>query len=358
MDKILLTTGGTGGHIFPALAVAEELRRRDPRAQLLFVGSEYGPEGRLCARAGIDFAGLPVRGFLGRGFRALGAAARMSVAVGKALALVRGFRPDAVAGFGGYAAFAPMLAARLSGVPSVLHEQNAVAGTSNRVLSRLARKVCISLPGTQGFPAEKCVLTGNPVRAAIAHVAKRREGATGRATRRLLVLGGSQGAHSLNALMPGLLSQLRTEGVEIRHQCGEKDLEATRAAYTAAGYAPDCVSAFIDDMAEAYAWADLALCRAGASTVAELCAAALPSVLVPFPAAIQDHQTRNAEVVAKAGAARLVQERDFGRTDMGALLGGLLCDADGLAAMGRAAESLARPDAAAAVADALEAVAR
>ena len=358
MDKILLTTGGTGGHIFPALAVAEEVRRRDPRAQLLFVGSEYGPEGRLSARAGIDFAGLPVRGFLGRGFRALGAAARMSVAVGKALALVRGFRPDAVAGFGGYAAFAPMLAARLSGVPALLHEQNAVAGTSNRVLARLAARVCVSLPGTQGFPAEKCVLTGNPVRAAIAQAAKLREGAAGRGTKRLLVLGGSQGAHSLNALMPRLLGRLRTEGVDIRHQCGEKDLEATRAAYAAAGYAPECVSTFIDDMAEAYAWADLALCRAGASTVAELCAAGLPSVLVPFPAAIHDHQTRNAEVVAGAGAGRLVQERDFARTDMGELLSGLLGDADGLAAMGRAAQTLARPDAAAAVADALEAVAR
>lgn len=356
MDKILLTTGGTGGHIFPALAVAEELRRCKPDARLLFVGSEYGPEAKLCARAGVDFAGLPVRGFLGRGFRALGAAARMGVAVGRALALVRGFGPDAVAGFGGYAAFAPMLAARMLGVPALLHEQNAVAGTSNRVLSRLARKVCISLPGTRGFPSEKCVLTGNPVRAAIARVAKQRQ--DGRGTRRLLVLGGSQGAHSLNALMPGLLARLRAEGVEIRHQSGEKDLAATRAAYANAGYAPECVGAFIDDMAEAYAWADLALCRAGASTVAELCAAGLPSVLVPFPAAIHDHQTRNAEVVAAAGAARMVQERDFARTDMGELLGGLLRDTDELGAMGLAARSLARPDAAGAVADALEAVAR
>ena len=358
MDKILLTTGGTGGHIFPALAVAEEVRRRNPEAKLLFVGSEYGPEAKFCARAGIDFAGLPVRGFLGRGFRAFGAAARMGVAVGRALSLVRRFRPDAVAGFGGYAAFAPMLAARLSGVPCLLHEQNAVAGTSNRLLSRLSAKVCISLPGTQGFPAEKCVLTGNPVRAAITQTAQLREGAVGRGTKRLLVLGGSQGAHSLNALMPGLLGRLRDEGVEIRHQCGEKDLDATRAAYAAAGYAPECVSAFIDDMAEAYAWADLALCRAGASTVAELCAAGLPSVLVPFPAAIHDHQTRNAEVVARAGAGRLVQERDFARTDMGELLSALLRDTDGLKQMGRAARNLARPDAAAAVADALAAVAR
>ena len=355
MDKVLLTTGGTGGHIFPALAVAEELRRRNPGARLLFVGSLHGPESRLCEAAGIPFAGLPVRGFLGRGARALGAAARMGVAAARAVGLVRAFRPDAVAGFGGYAAFAPMLAARLCGVPSLLHEQNAVAGTSNRLLSRLARKVCVSLPETQGFPAEKCILTGNPVRAAIADVAGRRESRRG--TRRLLVLGGSQGAHSLNTLLPGLLSRLRAAGVDIRHQCGERDLAATRAAYVQAGYAPDCVSAFIDDMGGVYAWADLALCRAGASTVAELCAAGLPSVLVPFPAAIHDHQTRNAEVVARAGAARLVQERDFASTDMGALLEQLLGDTATLDDMRRAALSLACPQAAAAVADALERVA-
>lgn len=358
MDKILLTTGGTGGHIFPALAVAEELRRRRPGTNLLFVGSLYGPEGRLCAQAGIPFAGLPVRGFLGRGVRALGAAARMSLAVGRAVALVRGFRPDAVAGFGGYAAFAPMLAGRLLGVPCLLHEQNAVAGTSNRLLARLARKVCVSLPDTQGFPPEKCVLTGNPVRAAIAGVAQRRGNESGRGTRRLLVLGGSQGAHSLNLLLPGLLERLRVENVEIRHQCGQRDLAATRAAYAEHGYAPACVSAFIDDMAEAYAWADLVLCRAGASTVAEVCAAGLPSVLVPFPAAIHDHQTRNAAVLARAGAALLVQERDFGNTDMGSLLGELLRDAARRDDMTRAALALACPGAAAAVADAVETLAR
>lgn len=356
MDKILLTTGGTGGHIFPALAVAEELRRRRPGTSLLFVGSRYGPEGRLCARAGIPFVGLPVRGLLGRGMRAFGAAARMGVAVGKAVTLVRDFQPGAVAGFGGYAAFAPMLAGRLLGVPCLLHEQNAVAGASNRLLARLARKVCVSLPDTQGFPPEKCVLTGNPVRAAIAGVAQAR--GSGRDTRRLLVLGGSQGAHSLNLLLPGLLERLRAAGVEIRHQCGERDLAATRAAYAEHGYAPSCVSAFIDDMAEAYAWADLALCRAGASTVAELCAAGLPSVLVPFPAAIHDHQTRNAAVLARAGAARLVPERDFGSTDMGSLLDELLRDAAGRDDMARAALALACPAAAAAVADTLEAVMR
>lgn len=167
MDKILLTTGGTGGHIFPALAVAEELLRRDPASRLLFVGSLYGPEERLARQAGIPFAGLPVRGFLGRGLKAVGAGARMSWAVLKALNIVRRFQPRAVAGFGGYAAFAPMLAARILGVPGILHEQNAVAGTSNQLLARLAQRVCLSLPGTEGFAPEKCVLTGNPVRRAV-----------------------------------------------------------------------------------------------------------------------------------------------------------------------------------------------
>ena len=218
MDSILLTTGGTGGHIFPALAVAEELRRRNPDVRLLFVGSQYGPEERLARLADVPFAGLPVRGFLGRGLRAVGAAGRMTLAVGKALKLVRRFDPQAVAGFGGYAAFAPMLAARLLGVPGLLHEQNAVAGMSNRLLARLARKVCLSLPNTEGFDPKKCVLTGNPVRAAVSAVGGlSRE----RRTRRLLVMGGSQGAHALNAFMVEHLAAFRGGGVEIRHQTGE-----------------------------------------------------------------------------------------------------------------------------------------
>lgn len=321
MDRILLTTGGTGGHIFPALAVAEEIRRQNPHARLLFVGSLYGPEERLARLAGIEFAGLPVRGFLGRGLRAVGAGARMAYAVGKALAIVRRFRPQAVVGFGGYAAFAPMLAARLLGVPGILHEQNAVAGASNRALARLARQICLSLPGTEGFAPEKCVLTGNPVRRCVSEVGKRPRQWQ---TRRLLVMGGSQGARALNAFLPEILPALRAAWVEIRHQSGAADEESVRVAYAAAGYDPTCVTAFIDDMAEAYAWADVALCRSGASTVAELCAAGLPAVLVPFPSAIHDHQTRNAQVLEKAGAAILTPEAELRHRDLGRLLPDLL----------------------------------
>lgn len=354
MDKILLTTGGTGGHIFPALAVAEEIRRRNPRADLLFVGSLYGPEQRLAAQAGVPFAGLPVRGFLGRGLRAVGAGARMTLAVCKALGIVRRFRPQAVAGFGGYAAFAPMLAARLQGVPGILHEQNAVAGTSNRMLARLAKVVCLSLPGTRGFAPEKSVLTGNPVRRAVSEVGRRPRELR---TRRLLVMGGSQGARALNAFLPEILPALRETGVEIRHQSGLKDEDATRAAYAQAGYDPACVTAFIDDMAEAYAWADLALCRSGASTVAELCAAGLPAVLVPFPHAVHDHQTSNAQVLEKAGAALLVPEGELRARDLERVLPQMLADSEGRARMSRAALDAARPDAAARVADVLAEVA-
>ncbi len=351
MDNILLTTGGTGGHIFPALAVAEELRRRNPNANLLFVGSLYGPEERLMRQAGIPFEGLPVRGLLGRGFKAVGAGAQMAVAVAKSVGIIRRFKPDVVAGFGGYAAFAPLLAGRLMGVPGVLHEQNAIAGTSNRFLARIARRVCISLPNTSGFDMKKCVFTGNPVRAAVTAVGQI---SRQRQSRRLLVMGGSQGAHALNAFMLENLAEFRGAGVEIRHQTGVTDEGSVRAAYVAAGYAPECVSAFIDDMAGAYAWADVALCRAGASTVAELCAAGLPSVLVPFPYAIHDHQTRNAEVLTRSGAAVLVPEGCMAVQHMSDILLRLLTMPGEREPMAAAALSAARPDAAARVVAVLE----
>ncbi|QTO41588.1 undecaprenyldiphospho-muramoylpentapeptide beta-N-acetylglucosaminyltransferase [Desulfovibrio desulfuricans] len=351
MDNIILTTGGTGGHIFPALAVAEELRRRNPNASLLFVGSLYGPEERLMRQAGIPFEGLPVRGLLGRGFKAVGAGAQMALAVGKAVGILRRFKPDVVAGFGGYAAFAPMLAARILGVPGVLHEQNAIAGASNRFLARLARRVCISLPNTSGFDMKKCVFTGNPVRAAVSAVGQVDRH---RQTRRLLVMGGSQGAHALNAFMLENLAEFRGAGVEIRHQTGITDEGSVRAAYVAAGYAPECVSAFIDDMAGAYAWADVTLCRAGASTVAELCAAGLPSVLVPFPYAIHDHQTRNAEVLTRSGAAVLVPEGRMAVQHMSDILLRLLTMPGEREPMTAAALAAARPDAAARVVAVLE----
>lgn len=296
-----------------------------------------------------------MRGFLGRGLKAVEAGFRMTWAVGKAIGIVRRFKPHVVAGFGSYAAFAPMLAGRMLGVPIVLHEQNAIAGTSNRVLARLAQRICLSLPDTRGFDPAMCVLTGNPVRAGVSEAGRLPRA---RGARRLLVMGGSQGAHALNMFVVEHLSAFKAAGVEIRHQTGVADEQTVRSAYAAAGYDPSSVTAFIDDMAAAYAWADVALCRSGATTVAELCAAGLPSVLVPFPYAVHDHQTRNAEVLAQSGAAILVPEPRMAVEEMAQTLISLLGDSGERTRMSAAALAAARPDAAARVLSVLEEIAR
>ena len=350
MERTILTTGGTGGHIFPALAVAEQLRRRYPGIEVLFVGSQYGPEGALAEKAGLEFVGLPVRGFLGRGIKAVGAAAGMARALVRATALIRRFRPQVVVGFGGYAAFAPVLAARLYGIPTAVHEQNAVAGVSNRILSRFAGRVFLSLPGTEGFAVEKCVVTGNPVRRSVVEVGMRPRPET---RRHLLVMGGSQGARALNEFMLKALPQMRAADVEIRHQTGARDEDRVRDAYMTAGYAGSCVEPFITDMAAAYDWADLVLCRSGATSVAELAAAGVPSVLVPFPHATHDHQTCNARFLAACGAALLVPEKDLAALDVAGMLIRLFDEPETLRRMGQAARFRALPDAAARVVEEL-----
>lgn len=345
--RILLTTGGTGGHVFPALSVAEELQRQDSSVKLLFVGSNYGPEKNYVSRAGLEFAGLEVRGIKGRGLKAIGAAFSLAKAFCTALALVRGFRPDVVAGFGGYAAFAPMAAAISLGIPAILHEQNAIAGSANRLLGRFAKKICLSLPDTVGFPASKCVVSGNPVRADIRRLGQSRGGQSVRQSgKRLLILGGSQGAHAINAYLAAILPQLHASGVELRHQTGTADYQSIARAYREAGYPDDCVSPFIERMDEAYAWADLVLARSGASTVAELCACGLPAILVPFPHAIHDHQRLNAVSLERAGAASVIDESKLAEPDTLMTILALLADQDRRQRMSNAAFGLACPKAA------------
>lgn len=342
---MILTTGGTGGHIFPALAVAEQLR--DAGVELLFVGSAFGPEGKLAQQAGLPFEGLPVRGVLGRGLRSVGALFGMTRAVFMARDVIRTFRPDVVVGFGAYASFAPLVAARLAGIPVAVHEQNAMPGVTNRLLAKLANRVFLSMPDVTGaFSAEKCVLTGNPVRQVIVeltHVVPRARCET---KPRLLVMGGSQGARAINSVVLASLSRLLAAGVEIRHQSGPADLDRVLAGYTAHGYDVSGVTPFIDNMAEAYTWADLVLCRAGATSVAELAVAGKPSVLIPFPYATHDHQTCNAKVLAERGAALVVAEKDMAAQDMGGMLLKLLSEPDTLRGMAQAAHGCARPDAA------------
>lgn len=353
MKRVILTTGGTGGHIFPALAVAEALRARFPDCQVLFVGGTYGPEADLAARAGLEYVGLPVRGVLGRGLRSVGAAFAMLYGIGSALRIVARFKPDVVVGFGGYAAFAAVLAARLRGCAVALHEQNSIPGMTNRVLGRLAGRIFLSLPDmADAFPAGKTTLTGNPVRESIVRMGNATRGHSG-GSRRLLIMGGSLGARAINEAIMKALPALRDAGVAIWHQTGTADWERVRRCYAENGYTEGRVEAFIDDVAAAYQWADLVLCRAGATSVAELAVAGKPSVLVPFPQATHNHQFHNAQFLASCGAALVVEQKTFPETDLAGLLATLLADPDRLATMGAQARAQGRPEAAEAVVDGL-----
>jgi UDP-N-acetylglucosamine--N-acetylmuramyl-(pentapeptide) pyrophosphoryl-undecaprenol N-acetylglucosamine transferase len=349
VKRAIITTGGTGGHIFPALAVAAELRAMHPGLELLFVGGE-GPEGQAARKAGIEFKGLPVRGVLGRGIHALPAMLRMGMSLFSALGIVRSFRPQVVAGFGGYAGFCPVLAAWMLGVPTAVHEQNSVPGATNRVLGRLAKRVMVAYPDpSRSFPQGKVLLTGNPVRPEIAGMV--RTGSSRVVPSRILVLGGSQGAKAVNRVMVTAWPRLAEAGCELWHQTGSADFESVSHLYR--GMERVKVEPFIADMAEAYQWADLVIGRAGASTLAELACAGLASLLVPFPFATHDHQSVNASYLEKAGAAVVVSEKQLSANVLADTVLGLFADADKLSAMGRAALSQAKPDAARAIAEEL-----
>ncbi len=323
--RIILTTGGTGGHVFPALAVAEEIKRTCPEAQILFMGGQYGKEAIWVNKAGLEFVGLSVRGMVGRGLKAVGAGFNMLCAVFQARKIIREFKPDVVAGFGGYAAFAGVMAAKLCGCPTLIHEQNAIPGVTNKLLGKVVDKVCLSMSeAATYFPAAKIVETGNPVRTGIAVPPDGRN--YERDSRHLLVVGGSQGARALNDAVSKALPALKAAGVEIWHQTGERDSEMVEKAYADAGYAQAKVEPFITDMPAAYAWADLGLMRSGASSVAELAVAALPSILIPFPFATHNHQVFNARHLSEAGAAILVEQKDLPAVDLGEMIVGLLQD--------------------------------
>ena len=346
---VLILAGGTGGHIFPGLAVAEALRAR--QVPVVWLGARGAMETRLVPAAGIELDTIDVAGLRGKGaLTLLLAPLRLLRALWQALAVLRRRRPRAVLSFGGYAAGPGGLGAWLLRRPLLVHEQNRAPGFTNRVLARLARRVMCGFPGS--FPGRASEDVGNPVRPAIAALpmpAQRLAGREGPA--RLLVLGGSQGAAALNRGLPEAIARLPGAArPQLRHQCGERHADAARAAYAAAGVAAS-VEPFIADMAEAYAWADLVVCRAGALTLAELCAAGVGAVLVPFPAAVDDHQTRNAEYLAERGAAVIVPEGEAFAERLLSSLQPLLAEAGARLAMAEAARAAARPDAAARVAD-------
>lgn len=338
---VMLMAGGTGGHIFPALAVAHELRAMG--VPVVWLGAAGAMETRLVPQHGIEIDTLPVAGVRGKGGATLLAAPlRLLRAVRAASAVLRRRRPRVVIGFGGFASGPGGLAARLAGVPLLVHEQNRAPGMTNRVLARISRRTLSGFPGA--FAREEVV--GNPVREVIAALPPPQQRLAGRSgPLRLLVLGGSQGARALNQAVPAALAALGGADIEVRHQCGERLREEAHASYAAAGVQAS-VEAFITDMAAAYAWADLVVCRSGASTLAELCAAGIGSVLVPFAAAVDDHQTRNAEYLVEHGAALLFQQGEGLAAKLEQALRELAADPSRRMAMAVAARGLARPDAA------------
>jgi len=347
---VLIMAGGTGGHIFPGLAVAEALRAE--QIPVRWLGARGAMECQRVPAAGFPLDVVDISGLRGKGvLRWLRLPLQLFRAVFQAFALLGRHRPDCALSFGGYAAGPGGLAARLRGVPLLVHEQNRIPGLTNRVLARMARVVFEAFPGTWS-EKRQAITCGNPVRRSVAELpdpATRLELHTGRP--RLLVTGGSQGAMALNRVLPQAVALLsRTAIPDIRHQAGKGRAEETARDYAAAGIEAQ-VDEFIDDMARAYAWADLVVCRAGALTVSELAAAGIGAVLVPFPFAVDDHQTRNAEFLVEAGAARLMPEPDCDPVTLARLLEDLLTDRAGLLQMARSARSVAVPDSAAQVAE-------
>lgn len=305
---VVIMAGGTGGHVFPAYAVAQALRDRG--VDVVWLGTRGGLEARVKPPAGVVMEWLRVTGLRGRGVRVwLLAPWTVGRAVIEALLVFRRIRPGAALGMGGFVSAPGGLAAWLTGVPLVIHEQNAVAGYANRLLAFFARQVLVAFPGALAARAS-CTATGNPVRRELLGIEAPRGRFAGRSgPLRILVLGGSQGARVLNRKVPGGLAKLRFE-CTVLHQAGATDVREVASAYRRLGVRSN-VREFIVDMAQAYSWADLAVCRAGALTLAELTAVGLGAVLVPFALAADDHQTRNAQCLVSRGAASLIAEKDL-----------------------------------------------
>lgn len=343
--RIMIMAAGTGGHIFPGLAVARALKHQG--AEVSWLGTPGGLENRLVPAAGLPLERISISGLRGRGlFGWLLSPLRVLRAMLQARQVFRRQQPDCVLSMGGYVAGPGGLMARLMGIPLLIHEQNALAGLTNRLLRPLATRVLTGFPDA----LRQAIHTGNPVREEILALPEPGLRAQQRGARlQLLVLGGSQGSAALGRLVPEALARIpEQQRPSVVHQAG-RQLEATRTAYASAGVGGDVV-AFIDDMAAAWADADLAICRSGALTVAELAAAGVAAILVPFPHAVDDHQTANARYLSDAGAAWLEPENRLSPERLAELLGAV--GRGQLLEMAERARSLARPDAVARVASA------
>ena len=342
--RFLMMAGGTGGHVFPALATAKNLQSKG--FEVVWLGSRGGMEERLVQEHGIPVSLIAVSGLRGKGKLTLaGAPFKLLRALMQARAVIRRGEIDCVIGMGGFASGPGGLAAWMLRKPLVIHEQNAVAGMTNRILARFATTVMEAFPRSFG-PGVVARLTGNPVRPEVAAIPAPLDRLADRqGPLRVLVLGGSLGAQALNQCVPQALGEMDDSNrPEVRHQAGMRHQSSTQSDYEARGVKADVV-AFIGDMDQAYAWADLVVCRAGALTIAELCAAGVGAVLVPFPHAVDDHQTRNGQFMVDGGAAQMIDQGELSPEFLRVTLSELAADRPRLLAMAEAARKLACPDA-------------
>ncbi len=349
---MVIAGGGTGGHLYPGVAVARELLVRQPDAQVTFAGTARGLEATLVPKEGFELDVIRSAGLKGRSIAAVTRGlALMPVSFADAWALLSRRRPNIVIGLGGYSSGPVVMVAALRGIPTMLLEQNSVPGLTNRRLARVVRAAALTYDDVNNYFGRKAFVTGNPVRPefftqiinaklSIPHEL------------RVLVLGGSQGSHALNVACVAAAPELvrRHPGLEVVHQTGQRELAAVREGYERAGVGARTES-FLDGVAGEIAAADLLICRAGATTLAELAAVGRPAVLVPLPTAADDHQRKNAEVLVNAGAAVMLLEKDLSADSLARVAAELLGDADRRARMSEAMKTLARPDAAARIVD-------
>ena len=352
---MIIAGGGTGGHLFPGVAIAETFLKRDPTNDVLFVGTGRPLERKVLDSYGFTYRTIQVEGIKGRGWmKVLKALTKIPLSLVQSTAILRSYRPQVVLGVGGYAAGPVLLTASFLGLPTAIAEQNTLPGVTNRILGRFVDRIFVSFPDERGvFPQRKVTVTGNPVRSNLVEQAKLAE--KGRSERfTVFVFGGSQGAHIINTTMVETLDLLEDlkDAVFFIHQTGEADYAYVAEAYEKRSFAAE-VKPFIVEMAEAYGRADLLVCRAGATTVAEITALGKAAIFVPFAQAVGDHQTMNARLLVEAGAAEMIQERDLSPKALADAIFRLYRDREAISRLASRAKALGNPQAADDIVDAL-----
>jgi UDP-N-acetylglucosamine--N-acetylmuramyl-(pentapeptide) pyrophosphoryl-undecaprenol N-acetylglucosamine transferase len=350
--RVLIAGGGTGGHIYPGIAIAKEIRQRYPAAELLFVGTQRGLEMKIVPAEGFRLETITVSGLKGSGrLKQLKNLLAVPKSLLEARSILQRFQPSVVVGVGGYSSGPPVVMAALMGIPVMLQEQNALPGLTNRLLARVARKVATAFAECEAYFGGKAVLTGNPVRAEFSGV----PGRTRNGPLTLLVFGGSQGAQPINQSVIEALAILKPQlpDLQVIHQTGERDYSRIKQAYEAIGMNAD-IRPFFGDMPKQFAAADLLVCRAGATTLAEVTVAGKPAILVPFPQAADDHQRKNAEALARAGAAEIILQKELNGPTLAARIRFYFEHRDALRRMEQNSRALGRPDATERIVDLVE----